>query len=161
MLWSVLLSLCFNQSLTEITLRYMGKILGLDVGAARVGVSLSDEALMTARPLVTLARAKGKAEHELLRLIAQHSIKEIVCGLPLDEDGRITAQCEDCKNFCRRLEKRAAIRVHYFDEYSSSREAQSLRPKSKNGEDSIAAAIILQEYLDSNNSKKLVTPSEK
>lgn len=137
-------------------------ILGLDIGDSRVGVASSEDNSGVATPLVTLERANGVAEKELLRLIAAHSIKTLVAGLPLSEDGKRSPQCESVEKFCRRIMKRASVEVLYLDEYGSTSEAEERFRESREGRsrkksaeerhkgviDALAAAIILQSYLD-------------
>jgi putative holliday junction resolvase len=136
------------------------KILALDIGTRRVGVAISDEAGMFAFPVATYARLAGKAEAAVIDLVKSLKVKTLIAGLPLDECGGKTKQCEDVENFCRRLKKRLpSLDVVFCDEYASSREAEQRlteRGKSKRSPatkkgviDAAAATIILQSFLDS------------
>jgi putative Holliday junction resolvase len=91
-------------------------------------------------------------------LIKERNIELIVVGLPLNEDGSRNEQCSHVENFCRRLRKRVDIRLEFFDEYLSSMEAEEMiggsRAKLREAReqgliDSMAAAIILKNYLES------------
>ena len=142
-------------------------ILGLDIGDSRVGVASCEDSSGIATPLITLERANGAAEKELLRLIAVHSVKVLVAGLPLSEDGTRSPQCESVEKFCRRISKRVAVEVRFIDEYSSTAEAEERFRESRVGRsrkksaqerhkgviDALAAAIILQSYLDAQKRK--------
>ena len=142
----------------------MAKIIGLDVGDARVGIALGDDTVRTASPFKTVSRGNGAAEREILELIQSQAAQKLVVGLPLSEDGAANAQCEKVKAFCRRIERRSSVKIHYVDEYLSSVEAeeklkdsrprlkktQKIRSKYEKGLiDAVAASIILQSFLDS------------
>lgn len=140
----------------------MGILIGLDVGSKRVGVALSDATELIASPHSTLDRAQNRAERGIIQLIASSNASALVVGLPLNDDNSESEQCQNVKNFCRRLLKRVNIELYYVDEFASSMEAEAkLRAvKSKKigkGEkgavDAAAAAIILQEFLDARRSQ--------
>lgn len=134
----------------------MGRCLGLDIGRARIGVSMSDPLGLIASPSDTYRRSKGAAEAAILRLIEEHSITTVVAGLALDEHGEETESSRDARGFCRRLARRAKVEIVFVDEYGSSIEAQD-RLNSASGRkaslekgvvDRCAASIVLQTYLD-------------
>ena len=136
----------------------MAVILGLDIGDKRVGTALSDVGESMATPYETFERGAGSAESKLLKLIADRSIQTVVVGMPLSESGERNDQCEKVEQFARRLERRAQISIKFVDEYGTSFEAEerlsqmgvsAKRAKSERLVDSMAAAIILQQYLDS------------
>ncbi|RMD86415.1 MAG: Holliday junction resolvase RuvX [Candidatus Dadabacteria bacterium] len=135
----------------------MPVILGLDVGSRKVGIALSDESAMLATPHSTVERNGRKAENAILKLIKELGIKTVVVGLPYSTSGERTPICREIENFCRRLMKRANIRVEYMDESLTTVEAEAkLRESGKRiGDmrkkgmlDAAAAAIILQSYLN-------------
>ncbi len=137
-------------------------IIALDIGSKRIGVAIADESLTLARPLITYNREGGVAEHAILELISRNPASTIVAGLPLDESGQRTTQCESVEKFCRRLARRANIEIVYRDEYASSVEATEILSqkrsrsrkiqKEKGMVDAMAAAVILQGYLEENQS---------
>ena len=101
-----------------------GPFAAVDVGTKRVGITFCDaEGRLLERP-TSVTRAKSVAEEFLLKHIAAYQIRTLVAGLPLDEQDRRTTQCADVEKFCRRIERRAGVRVEYVDEYLSSIEAQ-------------------------------------
>ena len=91
-------------------------ILGLDVGQKKVGVALVCPGTSVAVPVGSFERNAGKAEKEILKIIRRESIELIIAGLPLDESGRETPECERIRSFCRRIEKRGPVRFCYVDE---------------------------------------------
>lgn len=138
----------------------MPKIVGLDIGSKRIGVALSDEGGVLAFPHAVYERIAGAGERAVIELVKSLKAEIVVAGLPLDEDGRRTAQCDKVEDLCRRLARRLSrVKFVLVDEYGSSREAEqrlmeggrSARgiASAKGVIDASAAAIILQTYLDS------------
>ena len=124
----------------------MPTILGLDIGKVRIGAALSDESGKIAFPFEIFSRAKGEAERKIIELVSKRNVTTIIVGLPLDESGRRTSECQQVENFCRRLGKRLQVPILFVDEYYSTQDAMSKTSVDK--VDAHAAAIILQEYLD-------------
>ena len=139
------------------------RIVGLDVGERRIGVAVSDVSRTLARPLGVL-RSAGldtdavqMAADEIARLAHEEDgVASIVVGLPRRLDGTPTDMTPRVERFARQLEARSALPVILQDERLSSREAESrlaLRQKDwrvrKQRLDAAAAAVILQDYLDS------------
>ena len=131
--------------------------MGIDVGEKRVGISLSDGIGLLAHPFATFDRAKGVAEKAVIKLAKQREIDTLIVGLPLLENGEKGSQCDDVENFCRRIQKRAELRIIFVDEHLSSEEAkQRLKigasakriDRQKGVIDAVSASIILQSYLD-------------
>lgn len=140
----------------------MGRIIGLDVGERRIGVAVSDPSGTLARPVTTLRTSglDGNALHvsleEITRLAAGDPLEGIVIGLPRRLDGSPNAMTPRVERFAERLRERAGVAVTLQDERLTSVEAESrlaVREKDwrarKNQLDAAAAAIILQDYLDS------------
>lgn len=129
-------------------------ILGLDVGDKRIGVALANGLL--AIPLTVLDRAGEEADMEkLLALAREHVAERIVVGLPLLMNGSIGMQAEKVLAFSRALSEHVHIPVDTWDERLSTVSAERLlldtgmkREKRKGKRDAMAAAIILQAYLD-------------
>lgn len=140
----------------------MSVILGLDIGTKRVGTAISDGSELLATPQQSYERAQSRAEKEICALIEERGIKTVVVGMPYGEKGESTEQCKDVEKFCRRLARRTTAEIIFVDEYGSSVEAEGrLRGKKSAGRalkdrgivDAAAAAVILQEYLDSRKSR--------
>lgn len=133
------------------------RILGLDVGARRIGIAISDPLGITAQGLETLQRKNKK--HDLRhfeKLIQEYEVKEIVVGLPLRMSGAEGAQAEKIKAFAEDLRKHFGLTVHLWDERLTSAEANRLLRETdlsieKRGKavDRMAAVLILQGWMDS------------
>jgi len=133
------------------------RILGLDVGARRIGVAISDPLGITAQGLETLHRKNKKYDFSYLyRLIRDYSVAEIVVGLPLRMSGVEGAQAEKVQAFADELRKHFKMPVHLWDERLTSVEANRLLRETelsieKRGQavDRVAAVLILQGWMDS------------
>lgn len=136
------------------------RLMGLDFGAHTVGVAVSDATgtIATAREIIR--RDRENALRETLRRIGQlareEEIGQIVLGLPLHMDGRISDRAEKTIRFKEMLENRLGLPVAMQDERLTSVEAEEiLRMRSipkkdwKEEIDSLAAEIILQDYINS------------
>jgi len=139
------------------------RIVGLDVGERRIGVAVSDPTRTLARP-VGVVRITGlagdaleRASAEVARLAAEEDgVAAIVVGLPRRLDGTANDMTPKVQAFAVRLASRTALPIQLQDERLTSREAESrlaMREKDwrvrKQQIDAAAAAIILQDYLDS------------
>ncbi len=134
------------------------KVLAVDPGQKRIGVAVSDEGGRLARPLQVIphvARAADAAE--IVRLAAAQGVELILVGQSLDEDGQPTFQGRGAQSLAGVLREITAIPVQLWDEAFSTQDARALRRemgasrKNRSGHlDDLAAAVILQSYLDSN-----------
>lgn len=139
------------------------RIVGLDIGQRRIGVAISDATATLARPVGVLARAGSDADavrmvaNEIARLAAEEDgVTSVVVGLPKRLDGTASEMTPRVQAFAEQLRAASGLPVLLQDERLSSREAESrlaLREKDwrarKKKLDAAAAAIILQDYLDS------------
>jgi putative Holliday junction resolvase len=138
-----------------------GRVVGIDVGERRVGLAVSDVTGTLARPLATLsvngsADAVTRVVVEIERLAAEEDgVVAIVVGLPLRLDGSPNLQTARVATFVDALAARTALPIVRIDERLTSREAESrlaLRERDwrrrKERLDRAAAAVILQDYLD-------------
>lgn len=139
------------------------RILGIDFGLARIGISLSDESKILASPLMTL-QAEKKSEDTITKLISTleahqklhgYTIEEIVVGLPLMMSGKMGFLADEVKHFVESLKKIISIPVLTWDERlttvqaeRSLRESSLTRKRRSKVVDKVAAVIILQNYLD-------------
>jgi len=140
----------------------VGRIVAFDVGERRIGVAVSDASCTLARPLGTLqvngldALAVNTAADEVARLAAEDDgVSAMVVGLPRHLDGSANDMTPRVERFARDLASRTQLPVTLQDERLSSHEAESrlrLREKDwrvrKKRLDAAAAAVILQDYLD-------------
>jgi len=132
------------------------RVLGLDVGARRIGIAISDPLGITAQGLETLHRKKKKYDLQFLRrIIQQYEVKEIVVGLPLRMSGAKGTQAEKIQVFAQDLRKHFKMPVHLWDERLTSAEANRLLRETelsieKRGQavDRMAAILILQSWME-------------
>ncbi|ANE47214.1 Holliday junction resolvase [Paenibacillus swuensis] len=135
------------------------RILGLDYGDKTIGVALSDELGWTAQGLEVIRRKNEHQDFDLGRLqelVAEYGVEEIVVGLPKNMNGTIGPRAEKCMEFAEEIRQILQVPVRLWDErlttVSAQRtllEADVSRKKRKLVVDKIAAAFILQNYLDS------------
>jgi putative Holliday junction resolvase len=137
------------------------RVLGIDVGARRVGLAISDASKTLARPLETIAVGNGaeavdRVEERIARLASEDDgLAAIVVGLPRSLDGSATDETTRVMTFVEALRHRTPLPIATEDERLTSREAESrlaVRERDwrarKKKLDAAAAAIILQDYLD-------------
>ncbi|HEY0815552.1 MAG TPA: Holliday junction resolvase RuvX [Pseudonocardia sp.] len=134
-----------------------GRRLGIDVGAVRVGVALSDPDGVLATPLVTVPRdvEGGSDVRTLAGLVAEHAAVEVVVGLPRTLAGREGAAAEAARAFGEALGAALSVPVVYADERLTTVVAtRQLRSRGVNTRkqraviDQAAAVAILQTWLD-------------
>jgi putative holliday junction resolvase len=139
------------------------RIVGLDFGQRRIGVAISDATATLARPVGVLARAGSDADalrlvaDEIARLASEEDgVATVVVGLPRRLDGSANEMTPRVQAFAEQLRAASGLPVVLQDERLSSREAESrlaVRERDwrerKKKLDAAAAAVILQDYLDS------------
>ena len=133
------------------------KIMGLDFGEKRMGVAISDPGGKLARPLATLLKRKECSWVDLLSpLLREHNPGEIVIGYPRRLDGRPGTLAPKVDDLAADLERFSGVRVVLRDESLTTVEAaeklaeSGIRGRARRRKiDVAAAAIILQDYLDS------------
>ena len=134
------------------------RILGIDYGRRRIGLAVSDEAGFLARPLDPYQRTyslRQDLEH-LARLAREAKVGTIVVGLPLNMDGSKGEMAVEVEEFVAQLQVLTEIAVVVLDERLTSVEAERVllegnvkRKDRKQLRDGLAATLILQGYLDS------------
>ncbi|MGH7459036.1 MAG: Holliday junction resolvase RuvX [Longimicrobiaceae bacterium] len=138
----------------------MGRVIGFDYGARRLGVALSDPTRTLATPLGTLVRREGKRIPwaALARLLDGRETDLAVVGLPLELGGEEGAWALETRAFGAEVERKLGCPVRFVDERMTSLQAERLvrssglsrtRREEKERVDSAAAAVILQHFLDS------------
>jgi putative Holliday junction resolvase len=137
-----------------------GTLIALDVGTKTIGLAVCDPLRILARPLCTLAR-KGVRQDvaKLLPTLQEHGVVGIVVGLPLGLDGSETRSCRLARQVGDALAEASGLPLAYHDERFSSVEAErrllasdTSRVKRKKTIDQAAAAVILQDFVDSSES---------
>jgi len=135
-----------------------GRLLALDLGQARIGVAVCDEAGMFARPLLTLARAATRAADfaAIQRIVTDQKVAGVLAGMPAadsgaEEEGR---QARWTRRYGGRLAGYLSVPLAYWDETLSSADASALltQIQSSAGIDAVAAALILGDFLQARRS---------
>lgn len=134
----------------------MNRIMGIDVGEARIGLALSDQLGMLAHPLETVHVKEGKPLQRIAEVIRREKIAIVVIGLPRNMNGTYGPAADKVREFAKKLQNLVPCEVKFWDERLSTVAAQrSLHEagrdtkKSRSVIDQVAAQIILQAYLDS------------
>ncbi|MFB6363613.1 Holliday junction resolvase RuvX [Paenibacillus elgii] len=138
------------------------RLMGLDYGDKTIGVAVSDELGWTAQGLEVIRRTTEERDMARLReLIAQYSVTEIVVGLPKNMNNTIGPRGEICIAFSEQLYETLQLPVHLWDERLTTASAQRTlleadvsRKKRKQVIDKMAAALILQGYMDAQSNSK-------
>jgi putative Holliday junction resolvase len=137
------------------------RALGLDVGERRVGIAISDPTGTVVRPLQTLIRgARAEDFAAIAALVAEHHVELVVVGQPLSLDGSEGPQARRIARYAQRLADQLPVPIVFWDERYTTVAAEEImlqnrskrrrRQSRAEGEvDAIAAAVILQSYLDS------------
>ena len=132
----------------------MDKILGLDIGKKRIGISMSDAMGMIAHPVETILREpENQAIEKIKQICRENSIKTIVAGLPKNMNNTIGEQAQDCMDFSKNF--KSDYEIVFEDQRLTSKQAeyflaQTRRKYTKDKKlvDLRSACIILQQYLD-------------
>lgn len=162
----------------------MPRFMALDVGEVRIGVALSDASGFLASPYTTLRVGHDETEiwAKLQAVITETEAEALVIGLPISLDGAIHAQAERIIAFTERLKTHISLPMSFWDERLSTVEAERLlaeggghtrthhqkkgsrggkggsgrgrKQRSQQEIDALAAAVILQEYLDQHSQKR-------
>ena len=128
--------------------------LGLDIGDKRIGVALSDPEGILASPLTIIDCCGEETDLKtIVDIIVQNKVGKVIAGLPRSMDGSLGKQAEKVKAFIEELRKHTDVPVTFRDErlttVSAKRLMQGVRKTNKKTRhDDIAAALILQSYLD-------------
>ena len=134
----------------------MNRILGIDFGERRIGISISDSLNIIASPLMVIDREKNNDYLEEIKSITiKNNIGLIVVGLPITLKGTSSQQTEKTLAFINALSKKVDISIKTIDERLTSLEAEKILIQkgvktghNKSQIDQVSAIIILQEYLD-------------
>jgi len=129
------------------------RILGIDYGRKRIGLSISDPLGIIATPVDTVNRKK--VIERIQEILVEFKLKKIIIGYPLRSDGEKGRSTEEVEKFAQLIEKTFGIEIELWDERYSTIEAERIMrdagkssSREKRKVDMIAAAVILQSYLD-------------
>lgn len=134
----------------------MARILGLDAGERRIGIAISDPEGRVAVPLRVLERRSDAADEQAIAETARaEGVELIVVGLPLSLDGTAGPQARIVQEFAGRLGRATGLPIAFCDERLTSVQAERAPAGTRRRAgrrrapaDDLAAAIILQSYLD-------------
>ena len=132
------------------------RALGADVGERRIGLAVSDPSGLIASPLAVLRRAEGDdAVGEIVARADELGAKVIVVGMPVDLRGELGVAAQRIAEFVEALRARSPVPVETWDERLTSaaaaramREAGLTERDQRGQVDKVAAALILQSWLD-------------
>ncbi len=132
------------------------RILGIDYGDARTGLSISDPSgFLAGSPSVMHEWNYEKLVEKLVSFVSENKIEEIVLGWPKNMDGSVGARAEKCEQLAKTLEERTGLTVTLWDERRTTVAAHDILHRSGKKEkkhrqnvDAVAATLILQGYLD-------------
>ncbi len=133
-----------------------GRLLGLDPGHRRIGVAVSDPSRLLASPLgVIEVRKAGDELAQVCALVERYGVVGIVVGHPLLLDGTVGEEARRAELWAGRLRERVTVAVELWDERLSTAAAERAlleggmrREKRRLRRDAVAAALMLQGYLD-------------
>jgi len=139
------------------TLPLTGRLLAVDWGEVRIGLAMSDESQVLASPLDTLVRRAGKRlpMARVLELVAEYEPVGVVVGLPLTGEGDEGGSAEAAREMAATLARRTGLPLEMWDERMSTARAlgaireQGGSTRGRKGDvDALAAAVLLQHFLD-------------
>ncbi|MCJ7769680.1 MAG: Holliday junction resolvase RuvX [Dehalococcoidales bacterium] len=137
-------------------MRYMG----LDIGDRWIGVALSDPSAKLASPFTILERSDDIADVKaIVSIIEEHDVGLVIVGLPRMLNGSLGIQAQKVEAFTRQLQDRIDIPVEFRDERLTTVSARLLmrvsgtKKSRRKRDDAIAAAVILQAFLDEDQSQ--------
>ncbi len=136
------------------------RILGIDYGSVRVGLSISDPLGLIAQPIEAFKNDESLFTH-LGQITVRENVVLIVVGMPLNLKGQIARKAEEVQKFIERLKEELNIEIATWDERFTTTIAgktmlamgtkKKERQKKDGRIDSMAAAIMLQGYIDYKN----------
>ena len=148
---------------SQIVWRRSTRSLGLDIGDKRIGVARSDPGGILASPLTIINYDDERAAIEaIIDIVTQEQVGQIVVGLPFSMDGSLGNQAKKVKTFVQELSSHTKVPIDFRDERLTTvtarrliKEANPRKAKKKVRDDAIAAALILQGYLDEERESRL------
>lgn len=139
------------------------RVIGIDLGSKRIGIALSDSDLTVATPLDVVERS-GNVEKDhiaILKITAEWEVQKIIVGLPISLDGTLGPSAQSVMDEIKMLRGVTDIPIETHDERFTTVTAEQIllqqnvkRDKKKRVIDKVAAAIILQGWIDSFNKSK-------
>ena len=138
-----------------------GRVIGLDPGERRIGVALSDPAAVIAQPHTVIDRRDGKPMDAIRAIVEQFDVETIVIGLPVSLSGDEGAAAEAARAFGGEVQSAIGRNLFYWDERFTSVQAEQAllesgmrRDRRRTTRDMVAAALMLQGFLDAHASRE-------
>ncbi len=140
----------------------MERFLCLDIGDKRIGIAVSDPFNSYSLPVQTYVRKNLRVDLEKIKsFVLEKGATALVCGLPVNFDGTPSIQTEKAKFFIEKLKEQLSVEIFTVDERCSTCEAEDVliaqgksREERKQCVDALAAATILQGFLNDKNKKR-------
>jgi len=133
----------------------VARTLGVDVGTVRVGIALSDPLGYTAQPLEVILRKKTDPFARIAALVAEREVTLIVVGYPLTLAGEVGPSAQSVDAFITELATKVTVPIERWDERLTTAAAErsmieggARRTERRASIDKIAAALLLQSYMD-------------
>jgi putative Holliday junction resolvase len=131
-------------------------VIGIDLGARRIGVAVTDGLGLTAQPHATIARRGGQRDLDAIAaVVREQDAERVILGLPLAPDGERGRAAQSAEAFAVRLRTALSVPVDLIDESFSTVEAEEVllaadvsRARRREVVDKLAAAVILRRWLD-------------
>ena len=139
-----------------------GRVMALDLGEKRIGVAISDPTRTIAQSYSVVKRTSRKADYaEYGRIITKEQINLLIVGLPLTLAGEESQKSAWVRHYTAEMGEHIDVPIQFWDEaLTTVKAADSLRARGKRGKkareriDAVAAAFILQNYLDANEQRE-------
>jgi putative holliday junction resolvase len=135
--------------------------LAIDYGRQRIGLAITDELGTIASPLPVMERKNRRDDiRRLRRILLENRVGLVLVGCPLHLSGRRGEMADEVARFAQRIERELRVNVELHDERLTSWEAREILEETGGGKrkkkeiDSMAAAILLREYLDTMRAKQ-------
>jgi putative Holliday junction resolvase len=139
----------------------VGRVLGIDVGSKRTGVAISDEFGILASPVGFVER-RPDDRREFAALVARYGASRLVAGLPAGMSGREGEQAGETREYAEALAAELGLPLEFWDERLTSAiaeraliDAGTRRSRRREKIDAVAAAVMLQGYLDAQQHRRL------
>ena len=144
------------------TIGRLKKIIAIDPGDRRIGIAISDETGNLARPLsVIIHKSRHEDAVRIIQIATEQSAETIIIGAAYGNEGEETPASRKANRLAEEIRAICKIRVQLWDESGSTRDAKDIKiltgtsKKMRKGhQDSAAAAVILQDFLDSLYNKR-------
>ncbi len=143
------------------------RVLAIDWGERRIGLSISDPSGILVTPLPFIEnKGKDASLEKIKKIVEEYHVERIVMGIPKDINGELGKKAKNYKKIGDKIEKETGIPLDFFDERYTTQLAERIlrehpkkKTKRKELKDSLSASIILEGYLERLKKGLLTTPS--